>query len=199
MNYGKSTRPHKFKPRNHAGFGGQVVCTLKDMAIIVAVILLFTWEGVLELKDRVINANRRNKVGKGVSKLAVLIAAVSVLALGMCADANAKGRDFPEAYYQKQWCESHGGYTPKKALSDGSFPDCITKTHAVEVDFGKKAHEAIGQSINYAMRTGLKPGILLIIERDADWRALRRILEISAHYQCLGLDVWTVEAREEGK
>ncbi len=196
MNYGKPTWPYKRRPRNGAGFGRPVVCTLKDMAIIMAIILLFTWEGVLELIDDVINDIGRIKVGKGASKLAVTIAAVSVLALGMCAVANAKGRNFPEAYYQKQWCDSHGGYIPKKALTDGSFPDCITKTHAVEVDFGKKWGEAIGQSINYARLTGLKPGILLILERDADWRALRRILEISAHYRCLGLEVWTVEARE---
>ena len=49
-------------------------------------------------------------------------------------------------------------------LPDGARVDCLTAEYAVEVDFGRKWAEAIGQSIYYAAMTGRKPGILLIVD-----------------------------------
>ena len=40
----------------------------------------------------------------------------------------------------------------------------LTKTHAIEVDFGKKWAEAIGQSLNYSFQFNRRAGILLILE-----------------------------------
>jgi hypothetical protein len=45
-------------------------------------------------------------------------------------------------------------------LPDKTRCDCLTPTHAVEVDFGPKWHEAIGQSL-YNLQTGKKVGIVL--------------------------------------
>ena len=47
-------------------------------------------------------------------------------------------------------------------MPDGTRCDILTDTHAIEVDFADKWAEAIGQSLNYAMQTGKKAGIVLV-------------------------------------
>lgn len=84
----------------------------------------------------------------------------------------------PERYYQQQWCDSQGGKM-EYVLPDLRRVDCLTKTHAVEVDFAAKAAEAIGQSLMYAHETGKQPGILLIIEQPKDLKYLDQIHPIT--------------------
>ena len=64
--------------------------------------------------------------------------------------------EFPK---QKKW---------QFKLKDLSRVDCLTQTHAFEVDWadGMKVYEAIGQSLYYASQTDKKPGILLLIRKD---------------------------------
>lgn len=55
---------------------------------------------------------------------------------------------------------------------DNSRVDIVTDSLAIEVDRPHKWTEAIGQSLHYARLTKLKPGIVLIVPRDAkprDW------------------------------
>lgn len=61
-------------------------------------------------------------------------------------------------------------------LKGGSRVDCLTETHAVEVEFAPKWKEAIGQSLYYAKKTGKKPGIVLIKERPEDQKYLGRLI-----------------------
>lgn len=51
--------------------------------------------------------------------------------------------DYPERVYQEAWCAKNGGIT-EVVLSGGSRVDCLTETHAVEVEFAPKWKEAIG-------------------------------------------------------
>jgi hypothetical protein len=41
----------------------------------------------------------------------------------------------------------------------------VTDTHAIEYEFSKKWHEAIGQSLGYAFETNKRAGIVLIVEK----------------------------------
>ena len=50
-----------------------------------------------------------------------------------------------EKYYQDKWCSEHNGQV-EVVLADMTRADCITSTHAIEVDFGKKWAESIGNS-----------------------------------------------------
>jgi len=80
-----------------------------------------------------------------------------------------KGRSKSEACggvkpYQEKWCTEHGGQV-EVVLPDRTRCDCLTETHAIEFDFGKKWAEAIGQALYYAIQTGKKPGIVLILEK----------------------------------
>jgi hypothetical protein len=104
-----------------------------------------------------------------------------------------------EKDYQVPWCES------QKGLSSGSivtvrdqytgkiegYIDCLTATHAIEVDFGKKFHEGITQALYYAMYTGKRAGLLLIVSSE-EQRFVRRAKAIVEHYG-LPIDIWTVQ------
>ena len=65
-------------------------------------------------------------------------------------------------------------------LQDQSRVDCLTETHAFEVDWadGMKVYEAIGQSLYYASQTGKKPGILLLIRKDNSKKHIRKVKEV---------------------
>ena len=67
-------------------------------------------------------------------------------------------------------------------LKDGTRVDCLTSTHAIEVDFANKWAESIGQSLFYAEMTGKKPGVYLIIESDRDYRYLKRLKLVAKKY-----------------
>ncbi|MFQ5480639.1 MAG: hypothetical protein ACE5DW_05115 [Thermodesulfobacteriota bacterium] len=73
--------------------------------------------------------------------------------------------------------------------------DCLTDNYAVEVDFASKWAEAIGQSLYYSARTGKKPGILLIIEKNPEKRYLRR-LNFAIDEAKLPIKVWLISPRD---
>ena len=59
-----------------------------------------------------------------------------------------------EEFYSNKFCEELSGQSQFK-LKDLSRVDCLTETHAFEVDWadGMKVYEAIGQSLYYASQT----------------------------------------------
>ena len=95
-----------------------------------------------------------------------------------------------ERYYQNIWCAEQSGQA-EVILPDRTRCDCITATHAIEVDFAGKFYEALGQALHYAMFTGKKAGIMLIIEQETDFKYLDRLNAIVAHYG-LPISVWIV-------
>lgn len=105
------------------------------------------------------------------------------------------GHRLPERVYQVDWCQQERGRL-EVVMPDGTRCDCLTRTHAVEVDFGRKWAEALGQSLNYAMQTGKKPGILLVIERAKDFEAVDRLQRIAERWG-LPLTIWTIVDMEE--
>ena len=84
-----------------------------------------------------------------------------------------------ESWYQKVWCDGAGGQMEIE-LPEGPRVDCLTKTYAIEMDFATKWPEAIGQSLHYALLTGKKAGIVLILKTPGDnhhLRAARRVIK----------------------
>ena len=77
-------------------------------------------------------------------------------------------------------------------MKDGTRCDILTATHAIEVDFAKKWAEAIGQSLNYAMHTGKRPGVALIVLSPSDNKYVERVRKISAEYS-LGLTIYPID------
>ncbi|SMF16157.1 hypothetical protein [Desulfovibrio gilichinskyi] len=96
-----------------------------------------------------------------------------------------------ERDYQELWCTQNHGQM-EYVLPDATRVDCLTKTHAVEMDFGKKWAEAIGQSLYYASCTGKRAGVVLIMNKEKDIRFLRRLNE-AITYAKLPIDVWVMD------
>lgn len=97
---------------------------------------------------------------------------------------------YPEKHYQKIWCDERGGEA-EVYMPDRTWCDCLTDTHAVEVDFARKWYEALSQSLHYSVQTGKRPGVVLIFEKESDQRYLDRLNKVLQHYDCLPVDVWT--------
>ena len=88
-----------------------------------------------------------------------------------------------EEFYSNKFCEELSGQGEFK-LKDLSRVDCLTETHAFEVDWadGMKVYEAIGQSLYYASQTDKKPGILLLIIKDNSKKHIRKIREVIRYF-----------------
>jgi hypothetical protein len=74
-------------------------------------------------------------------------------------------------------------------LPDGTRCDCVTDTHAIEFDFGDNWAEAIGQSSYYALQTGKRPGIVLILENVKERIYWIRLNSTIQHFS-MPIDAW---------
>ncbi len=87
-----------------------------------------------------------------------------------------------EKYYQKAWCDQNNGQC-EYVLSNRTRVDCLTEQYAVEVDFASKWAESIGQSLSYAINTGKKPAVLLIIEDfEKDYHFINLLMSVANKY-----------------
>ena len=78
-----------------------------------------------------------------------------------------------ERDYQNAFCPSLKGQM-EYVLPDKTRVDCLTATHAIEIDWAEKWAEGIGQALYYAKITGKAPAVALIVgEKDA--RYLKRL------------------------
>lgn len=96
-----------------------------------------------------------------------------------------------ERDYQEIWCVRHSGRMEYR-LPDSTRVDCLTDTHAVEMDFGRKWAEAIGQSLYYSACTGKRAGVVLILKDKGEVRFLKR-LEATIESAGLPIDVWIMQ------
>lgn len=107
---------------------------------------------------------------------------LGTLSLLLCGDlepARAAPHLHKEKFYQAKWCGRAGGRT-EVVQRDRTRVDCLTDTHAIEFDFGPKWAESIGQSLYYAVQTGKKPGVVLILEKNRDiiyWIRLNTVID----------------------
>jgi len=102
--------------------------------------------------------------------------------------ASAKNLHY-EKWYQERWCAGKG--QTEVVLIDKTRCDCLTDTHAVEFDFGKKWAEAIGQSLYYSLQTGKRAGVALILESNKDLKYWIRLNSTIQHFN-LPIDTWQI-------
>lgn len=111
-----------------------------------------------------------------------------------------------EKIYQQAWSQAHGGQT-EVILEDRTRVDCVIPFrnftcilrephksgdggYAVEFDFAPHWAEAIGQALYYARETGLRPGVVLIMEHpENDKRYLKRLRAVARRRH---IKVWTM-------
>jgi hypothetical protein len=104
-------------------------------------------------------------------------------------NARAEGHLHPEKYYQKTWCDEHGGVV-EYVLDDRTRVDCLTDEYAIEFDFAAKWAESIGQALFYGLKTNRKPSVVLIMEHpEKDQRHLNRLRVVAEKYS---ITVWQI-------
>jgi len=91
-----------------------------------------------------------------------------------------------ESYYQDEFAKIIGGDTEVR-LDDGTRADIVTDKYAIEVDFGAKWAEAIGQSLSYGIQLEKQAGILLVISGEDEIRFLDRLMNVAVEH---GIQVW---------
>ncbi len=97
-----------------------------------------------------------------------------------------------ERDYQNDWCTARPGLIAiEYRLPEKTRVDCLFEDYALEVDWDYKWAESIGQSLYYAMMTGRKPAVLLILGPRGE-HYLKRLKFVTHHY---GIKVFTVEKR----
>ena len=92
----------------------------------------------------------------------------------------------PKRWYQERWCSKYIDHT-ETSVSDQY--DCLSEKYVIEFDYADMWYEAIGESLHYALQTGRKAGIVLIMENERDmkyWIKLKKTIE---HYH-LPIDIW---------
>jgi hypothetical protein len=98
-----------------------------------------------------------------------------------------------ERDYQDIFCKKSNGVIEYR-LKDRRRVDCLTNRYAIEVDFAYKYRDAISQSLEYAMDTNHKAGILLIIKnREKDKKYLKRLNKFLKFYN-LDIKIWTIDS-----
>jgi hypothetical protein len=95
---------------------------------------------------------------------------------------------FPESSYRDAWCL---GETEVR-LGNGNRADCVTTNYAIEVEFAKKYHEGVGQALDYAQQTGKAPAILMIIEKESDWKYWDRLKPLAQKHN---IRMWYITPR----
>jgi hypothetical protein len=83
-----------------------------------------------------------------------------------------------EREYRDEFCNKIGGVVEHR-LSDNARVDCLSSEYAIEVDFGKKWAEGIGQSLYYAQMTHKKPAVALIIAPGKEETYLNRLNHVA--------------------
>jgi hypothetical protein len=99
--------------------------------------------------------------------------------------AEAK-RNHPKRWYQDRWCVKY--FDPSEVMIS-DIHDCVSDTHVIEFDFADHWYESIGESLHYAMQTGKKAGIVLIIENDGELKYWIKLNDTIKHYR-LPIDTW---------
>lgn len=116
----------------------------------------------------------------------VVFLSSSALIQAKSAKAGASGK-WHEADFVNAYCAGEVEYV----LPDRTRVDCLTDTHAIEYDWGKKWAESLGQALFYSAMTGKKAGIVLIVNPRTKARYLKRLNKAIVDNK-LNVDVWTV-------
>jgi hypothetical protein len=77
-------------------------------------------------------------------------------------------------------------------LPDKTRVDCETETHSIEFDWSKKWYEAVTQSLFYAMQTGKRAGVVLIIKKPKHYKHWIRLNSLIEYYK-LPITTWIIK------
>lgn len=87
--------------------------------------------------------------------------------------------------------EERSAILREQVLFDGTRVDLLTPDYAIEIDWGHKWAEGVGQSLHYAMQTDRLPGIILLLkDRKAESEYVQICKAIGTKY---GIKIWALD------
>ena len=119
---------------------------------------------------------------------------VTIFATLLSFSANSQQiRQANEADYNRAYCIQLNGALEAayKQRNSKVRVDCLTSSHAIEVDWSDKWAESIGQSLNYAILTRRNAGVILICRRTVRTCSnhIQR-MKVTVRVHRLPIDVW---------
>lgn len=131
-----------------------------------------------------------NHCNKNYRPRLILLWCLLVILIGLHAEPASAAKKHPERWYQERWCTAG---QMEYQLPDHTRVDCLTDTHAVEVDFARKWYEGYTQARWYAIHTGRRAALLLIIEQDQDLLYFNRAKMLAAA-TADPIDIWIIRS-----
>ena len=131
------------------------------------------------------------------SALLVLFTSLKFLSLVMLLSSSTLAQAKPtelavsDKWHEADFVNAYCSGEIEHILPDRTRVDCLTDTHAIEYDWGKKWAESLGQALFYSAMTGKKAGIVLIVNPRTKERFLKRLNKAIVDNK-LNVDVWTV-------
>jgi hypothetical protein len=98
-----------------------------------------------------------------------------------------------EVYFQLKFANAINGDN-QIILNDNSIIDVLTDTFAIEVDYGEKWAESIGNTLYISAITGKKAGVLLILDGENEQIYLKRLMAVAIKYN---ITVWTIDYKTD--
>lgn len=74
-----------------------------------------------------------------------------------------------EKLYERDYINAYCNGIKEYELKDRTRVDCLTISYACEFDWANKWYEGIGQSLWYSYKTGKKPCLVLILNKNKDY------------------------------
>lgn len=120
-----------------------------------------------------------------------LLTLIALLSIGTSAQAKSAKLGTLGKWHEADFVDAYCSGEIEYVLPDKTRVDCLTDTHAIEYDWGKKWAESLGQALFYSAMTGKKAGIVLIVNPRTKERFLKRLNKAITDNN-LDVDVWTV-------
>ncbi len=124
-----------------------------------------------------------------------LFALLTLVSTGTFTQAKSAKATESSKWHEADFVDAHCQGEIEYVLADKTRVDCLTATHAIEYDWGKKWAESLGQALFYSAMTGKKAGIVLIVNPRTKERFLKRLNKAISDNN-LDVDVWTITNRK---
>lgn len=103
--------------------------------------------------------------------------------------------EWHEADYRDALC---AGMRMEVVLSKQSRADCVSDTHAIEVEWADNFKEGVGQALTYAYESRLIPGLILVCRRD-EASCLAASLTSQETFSAFGIEATVWECGAEAR
>ena len=114
---------------------------------------------------------------------------ISLLAVLMLPSVVLADRLHPKRWYQDRWCAK---YFENSDVTVSDQYDCLSEKYVLEFDYADLWYESIGESLHYALQTGRRAGIVLIMEKESDMKYWIKLKKTVDHYN-LPIDIWNTK------